>query len=273
MAKKIGLALGSGGVKGLAHIGVIKVLEKNNIPIDYIAGSSIGALIGAGYAFRQDIEKIEKIAMETSWKRALHLLDPGWPGGIIKGRKVEKLIKEWLPEASFDNLKIPLAIVATDILSGQRVNIKNGDIIKAILASLAVPPIFKPVEYENYLLSDGGLSNPLPANVVREMGADIVIAVNLDSGRFKSNGTDAKETKNKNISITKVSVRALNIMRYYLARKYQKLADFIIEPLVPEVGLVGWNNFFDTKKTGEIIKAGETAALASLAEIKKSLNY
>ena len=269
MAKKVGLALGSGGVKGLAHIGVIKVLEKNNIKIDYIAGSSIGALIGAVYAFNQDIEKVEQIALEISWKRVLKLLEAGWPGGIINSRKVEKLIKEWIPEAEFSNLKIPLTIAATDILSGQKINIKNGDVIKAILASSAVPPVFKPVEYEDYLLSDGGLSNPLPADVAREMGADIVIAVNLDGGHFQSNGSN---TSKKDISITKVSVRALNIMRYYLAQKYKKMSDIIIEPIVPEVGLVGWNSFFDTKKTGEIIKAGETAAEASLAEIKKFLN-
>lgn len=271
MTKKVGLVLGSGGVKGLAHIGVIKALEKNNIPIDYITGSSIGALIGAVYAFYKDIEKIEKITMDTSWKRALRLLDPGRSGGLIKGKKVEKLIKEWLPDANFSNLKIPLTIAATDLISGKKINIKDGDIVKAILASSAVPPVFKPVEYENYLLSDGGLSNPLPIDVVKKMGADIAIAVNLDSGRFLNNGNSGRESKNKKISITKVSIRALSIMRYYLARKYQNLADIIIEPIVPEIGLVGWNHFFDTKKTVEIIRAGELAAQAHLTEIKRIL--
>jgi NTE family protein len=268
--KKVGLALGSGGVKGLAHIGVLKVLVENNIPIDYIAGTSIGSLVGAVFSAYKDIEKIEKIVLDTNWKHALALLDPSWRGGIIKGNKVEKLITSWLPNISFLELKIPLTIVATDILSGQKVNLNSGNLISAIRASSAVPPVFKPVKYNDYMLVDGGISNPVPANIAREMGADLVIAVNLDSGNFNGNSTNHHITPS-DVSLTKTSIRALNIMRYYLARKYLNLADVVIEPLVPEIGLVGWNKFFDRNQAKKIIEAGQKAAQDAIPEIKKIL--
>lgn len=265
--KKIGLALGSGGVKGLAHIGVIKVLEQNDIPIDYIAGTSAGALIGAGYAYLKDINRIEQIALSTHWKKALVLVDPTWKsGGLIGGKKVEKLIKEWLGEIDFAKLKIPLMIIATDLISGKEISLNQGDIIKAIRASSAVPPVFKPVEYENYWLSDGGLSNPLPANIVRQMGAEIVIGVNLDSGRLSD------KQNFKHTSLSKISIRALNILRSNLAKNERQLADVLIEPNVPEIGLVGWNKLFDAKQVKEIIKAGEEAAIKVLPQIKNLIN-
>ena len=225
--KKIGLALGSGGVKGLAHIGVIKTLIKNDIPIDFIAGTSVGSLIGAGYAAYGDIEKIEEIILGTNWRYALSLLDPAWKGGIIKGKKVKKLLKQWLPDITFSDLKIPLTIIATDIFTGKKINLNKGDLISAIMASSAVPPVFKPVEFEDKILVDGGLSNPVPADIAKKMGSDIVIAVNLDSGRFNGNSTNSHK-KSAEISLTKVSIRALNIMRFYLSEKYLDMADIII---------------------------------------------
>lgn len=260
---KIGLALGSGGAKGLAHIGVIKILEENNIPIDFIAGSSIGALIGAHYALYKDSKKIEKIATETNWRTILNLFDPTLSGGLIKGDKMEKLIKSWLKNSDFNDLKIPLTITTTDLITGREINIVSGSIIKAIRASLSVPAIFKPVEYNGKLLADGGLSNPLPDNIVRRMGADTVIAVNLDNDYFE-NGL-----KGNNLSLARVSIRALNIMRYHLAQNCLKTADVVMEPKVGEVGLMGWSKFFNSQETKQVIKAGEEAAIKFLPKIKK----
>ena len=214
----VGLALGSGGVKGLAHIGVIKALEKNNIPIDFIAGSSIGALIGAHYAIHRDSKEMEEITFSTNWRTGLNLFDPTWKGGFIKGDKMEILIESWFKKSGFINLKIPLTIISTNLITGREVDITNGDIVKAVRASMSVPAVFKPVEYERQLLSDGGLSNPLPDDIARKMGADIVIAVNLDNDYFE-NGLN----KN-NLSLPGVSMRALNIMRYHLARNCLKTA-------------------------------------------------
>ncbi len=265
--KKIGLALGSGGVKGLAHIGVIKVLVENNIPIDYLAGSSAGALIGASFAASKDIDKIEKIVLNTNWKRAMVLVDPAFKsGGLIGGKKLEKLIKEWLGEIDFIKLKIPLAIIATDLITGREVNIIQGDIIKAILASSSVPPLFKPIEYQGYWLSDGGLSNPVPVNAVKKMGSEIVIGVNLDAGKFNENGDDFKHT-----SLSKISIRALNILRHNLAKNSFQSADIIIEPNVPEIGLIGWNQFFNAEQVKKIIKAGQEAANFVLPQIKNHI--
>ncbi|MFH1890028.1 MAG: patatin-like phospholipase family protein [Candidatus Kuenenbacteria bacterium] len=263
---KIGLALGSGGVKGLAHIGVIKVLEENNIPIDFIAGTSIGALVGAHYAAYRDIKKIEEIVLSTNWRTSLAFFDPVWKGGFVKGNKLENLIKSWFKEASFNNLKIPLIIVATDLITGQEADISRGDLIKAIRASGSIPTIFKPVKLGKQLLADGGLSNPLPDDVARQMGSDIVIAVNLDNNHFENDLTS------ENISLLKVSTRALNIMRCHLAQNCLKTADVIIEPRVRNIGLIGWNRFFKNREAMQIIKAGEDAAIKLLPKIRSLMD-
>ena len=262
--KKIGLALGSGGVRGLAHIGVIKELKKNNIPIDFISGASAGALVGAFYAAHLDVDGLEKIALDTNWQTAFSIFDPTWHGGLLKGKKIENLIKQWLLNIDFPGLKIPLAVVATDLKSGKEIDIKQGNVIKAVRASLAVPPVFQPIEANGYLLSDGGLSNPLPAAVVRQMGADIVIAVNLENGQF-----DSDINFLNHLSLTKISIRALNIIRYYLAKNSLQYADIAIEPKVAEVGLVGWNRIFDNNQVTAIIKEGELAVAKKITEIKK----
>ncbi|MCK5061979.1 patatin-like phospholipase family protein [Candidatus Parcubacteria bacterium] len=260
---KIGLALGSGGAKGLAHIGVIKVLEKNNIPIDYIAGTSIGALVGAYYAAYKDVDKLEKVALSSNWRTALSILDPTLSGGFVKGNKVESLIKGWFNGSSFDDLKIPLTIIATDLISGQEIDIASGDLTKAVRASLSVPFIFQPIKYNDYLLADGGLSNPLPDDIARKMGADIVIAVNLDNKFFNN------DLNEDNLSISKTGIRAINVIRYHFAQNCLKSGDVVIEPKVGEIGLVGWNKFFNGQETKELISAGEEAATKSLAQILK----
>ncbi len=259
---KIGLALGSGGAKGLAHIGVIKALVGNNIPIDFIAGSSIGALVGAYYAIYEDVDKLEKIALNANWRTSLSLFDPSLSGGFVKGTKVEGLIKNWFNGYSFDDLKIPLTTVATDLISGQEVDTSSGDLVKAVRASISVPLIFKPIKHNGYLLVDGGLSNPLPDDIARKMGADIVISVNLDN-KFFDNKLDED-----NLSISKTGARALNIIRYNFAQRSSRNGDMIIEPEVKEVGLVGWNKFFNGQESKEIIKMGEIATTEVLPQIE-----
>ena len=157
---KIGLALGSGGAKGLAHIGVLKTLEANNIPIDFIAGSSIGSLIGAHYAAHKDTKKLEDIVLNFNRSKGFQLFDPTWRGGFIKGKKAEHFIEELLEGATFDKLQIPYAAVSTDMNTAGTVIFRHGDIIKAIRTSISVPAIFQPVFYQKRLLADGGLSNP-----------------------------------------------------------------------------------------------------------------
>ena len=173
MAKKypkIGLALGSGGAKGLAHIGVIKSLEKHNIPIDYIAASSIGSIMGGHYACFKDIKKLEDEVFHFDRRKGVGLFDFTVKGGIVKGKKTEKYISELLENATFQDLKIPLSIVATDFNSAESVIFSKGNLTKAIRASIAVPAIYQPIFYMDKLLADGGLSNPVPVNIVSAMG-------------------------------------------------------------------------------------------------------
>ena len=261
---KVGLVLGGGGAKGLAHIGVIKAFEENDIPISFIAGTSIGALIGGIYAAHPNVQRLEDIANQNNWQKSFEMIDFDWKTGVLKGDKIEKLIEKWLDGSSFKDLKIPLTVVSTDLLSGKEVTFDKGDLVKAIRASISVPIVFKPVKYRDYLLSDGGLSNPLPNNIAREMGANIIVSVNLDNDNFGKLST-------RNMSIQNVSMRSLNIMKHHLSKRCIEDDDIIIEPNVDEIGLIGWDKFFSKKETEKMIKQGETAANKYIEEIKKRL--
>ncbi len=261
-APKIGLALGSGGAKGLAHIGVLKALEKEGIDIDHIAGTSIGSIIGTYYAAHPSLVKLEEFVFSLNRRMGFKLFDPVLRGGIIKGNKVEMFISQMLDGASFESLRIPLSVIATDMKSAEEVVIRSGDLVKAIRASISVPPVFAPVKYNNKLLADGGLSDPVPVDAVRKMGADIVIAVNVESGYFYE--------PVKNIpALTGIPMHSVNILRHNITFHSLKTADVVISPTAPNTGLVGWKYFFDKKKAESIIKAGEKAAEKAMPRIKE----
>lgn len=258
---KIGIALGSGGAKGLAHIGVLKALEFYGIPISYIAGSSIGSLIGAYYAANPKIDQLEKFILNFNARRGFMLFDPALRGGFIKGNKIEDFIAELLNHATFDSLRIPYAAVATDFNTAEEVVLSQGNLTKAIRASISVPAIFQPLWYDNRLLADGGLSNPVPDETVRAMGSDIVIAVNLDH----------LYTPNviiKTPSFAQIPIHSIDILRHNLALNAIKTADVVISPKIPSVGLVGWNYFFNAEKAQELIQAGEEATKELLPQIQ-----
>jgi len=176
--RKIGLALGSGAARGMAHIGVLKVLEKTGIRIDAIAGTSIGAFIGALYAAGVTVDQMEEVACDVDWRQLAKLLDPTLPtSGLIDGRKVAQFMAEMLPVKTFEELKIPLAVVTTDVETGEMLTIKKGNLLQALQAAIAFPGIFTPVRFGERFLVDGGLCNPVPVDVARELGADYVIGV------------------------------------------------------------------------------------------------
>jgi NTE family protein len=180
--RKIGLALGSGAARGLAHIGVLKVLSANQIPIDFIAGSSIGALIGALYVSGLSIDQMEEVACNVDWKLTAQLFTPTLPyAGLVEGKRIRHFLGSLIGDKNFEDAKLPFAVVATDVLTGEEIIIKNGSLIEAVRASISIPGIFTPVVYQNRFLVDGGVVNPVPVDVVRDMGADIVIAVNVMS--------------------------------------------------------------------------------------------
>ena len=177
---KIGLALGSGSARGLAHLGVIRAVQEAGIKVDYVAGTSIGALVGAVYA-AGSIDSLESTFQKFDWKKMVSFFDVIFPkSGLIDGAKVRELVRALVHAEVIESLPIPFCAVATDIQSGEEVVIRQGDLIEAVRASIAVPGIFTPVRSNGLLLVDGGLVNPVPVSVVRAMGAEIVIAVDLN---------------------------------------------------------------------------------------------
>jgi len=263
---KIGLALGSGGAKGLAHIGVIKILEENDISIDFIAGSSIGAIIGGFYSATKNIKQIEEIALSTNWRQLLSLIDPSLRQGLIGGEKIKKFIERHIGRIKFQDLKIPFSAVATDLETGEIISINQGEVVSAIRASISIPLVFKPVNREGRLLADGGLSLPVPVEVARKMGAELVIAVNLDADYFAS-GNNNKIDNKTNLGFYKITNNSINLLRYHLASWNVKDADIIVEPkLGIKLGIAHWNKFLDGK---DIILAGESAMKKKLPQLQE----
>lgn len=188
---KVGLALSSGAARGLSYIGVLKVLEKEHIPIDFIAGSSIGALIGAAYAAGISARELEQKIFQLSWQDLVDFTIPR--KGLIKGKKIEAWIGELLQNKSFEQLKIPLAVVATDLTTGSEVVFNSGDVARAVRASISMPGVFEPARVGGMVLADGGLVNPLPIDITRKIGADIVIAVDISIHAKKARFTSARK--------------------------------------------------------------------------------
>jgi len=200
--KKIGLALGSGAARGLAHIGVLKALTEEGISIDYISGSSIGALVGAYFASKGEVATLEEMILGIDWKKLARLIDPNLVfmlKGLIHGQKIKELLQVIIGDVEFKDLKIPLAVVATDTNTGEEVVIKEGSVIEAVRASISMPAIFMPVKYGRRFLIDGGVVNPVPAGVVRNMGATFVIACNVIR----------KLKRNKNMQVHKKKISRL----------------------------------------------------------------
>lgn len=206
--KKLGLALGSGASRGLAHVGVINALEDAGISVDYIAGSSIGALVGATYA-AGSINKFHDFLTTVDWKVVASYFDFNFPQkGLLEGRKLLGLIESLMVESDFENLNIPFCAIATNLSTGEEVHLKDGNLIHAVRASMSLPGIFNPFEIGDNYLVDGGLVNPVPVDVVREMGADIVIAVDLNHDLIKRNGRKKKlktRRRKRRISVDKDS--------------------------------------------------------------------
>lgn len=193
------LVLGGGAARGWAHLGVIRALTEKKISIDFVAGTSIGALVGAVYA-AGNIDSFQADVLKIDWKRVLGYLDFVFPkSGLIDGRKINAFIRTHVSASRFEDLPLPFCSVATDMCTGREIVQCKGDLIQAVRASIAIPGIFTPVEQGELFLIDGGLVNPVPVSVAREHGADLVIAVdlnhefrNLKNNRRRQGGPDAR---------------------------------------------------------------------------------
>ncbi len=176
---KIALALGSGAARGLAHIGVLKFLEENDIKPDIITGSSMGAFLGSLYATGLSVREMEKIAKELNWRKLGGYLDISLRHGLIEGQKFEDFLSHLIPVDTFENCKTTLGLVSTDLTSGEKMYHAAGPLIPAIHASMAFPGIFSPVVAGKDVLLDGGLVEPVPYGIAQSLGADFIIGVNV----------------------------------------------------------------------------------------------
>jgi NTE family protein len=267
--KKVGLALGGGAARGLAHVGVLQVLQKEGIPIDMIAGTSSGAVIGAAYAWSQDTVRMTRDALDANWKKMAPLIDPSLPkSGFIKGKKIRDLIATYVGgDVNFSDLKIPFACVATDIDTGEEVIINSGPVPEALRATISIPGIFTVVKHGDRYVVDGGLTTPVPVEVVRRMGADFVIAVNVNpdvTGRMGKIGSRRAEA-HKEPNIFQVMMQSIYITTYSLARTSLENADVAIEPDLAHIGAGDFN------KAQELITRGHEAAQKALPEIRRKL--
>jgi NTE family protein len=289
----VGLVLSGGAALGVAHIGVIRVLEEENIPIDIVVGSSMGALIGGLWAVGYNADGIEQIAREFEKKRSmLKLFDPVVPiSGLIGGRGINRWLKKHFGNRTFYSTIIPLKIVAYDLIRREEIVINSGPLWQAVRKSVSIPGVIEPVKHKEQLIIDGGVLNPLPTNVLASLGIKKIIAVNvLQSPEDVSSGYDMLQHQLKeqekvafltspfqflsfriskvilkifNPNISDIIVRTLQATEHVIAEQSAQQADIVIHP-----DLVGIN-WFELDKVDELVKRGKDAALNRLAEIKQ----
>lgn len=249
----MGVALGGGFARGIAHIGVLRVFEENSIPVDFLAGTSVGALVGAAYASGTTLDDLEQIGAQT------HFRDFGrWTiskYGMATNERLEGFLHRVAVARTFEELNIPFAIVATDIQRGESVYFTKGDLGPPLRASCAFPGLFIPVEYEGKVLVDGFLTEVVPTEALRQMGADVVVAIHLDSGQLQERPRNTIE----------IIGRSFSIIQEQSQPRWNRFADIIISP---EVQNILWDDF---KKTPQLVAAGAEAARAALPEIKAIL--
>jgi NTE family protein len=272
--RKVGLALSSGAARGLAHIGVLEILEKEEIPINMIAGTSMGAIIGAMYAQGKNAAEMKEAVLDLGWMEMAGMVALTSPkAGLLSGRKIKARLKEIIGELDFADLRIPFACVATDILSGEEVVIKHGPVLEAVIASMSLPVIFRAAKWHGSYLVDGGIVNPVPVSVLKGMGADFIIASNVvvkPVDRVKKTQPAADMQKHsgkvKEPNIINIMMQFVNITSYQALKHGIAGADVVIKPGVADIG------FSDFKSARECIFQGELAAKAFMPEIKQLLS-
>lgn len=252
----IGLALGSGGARGFAHVGVLRVLEQERIPIDLVLGSSVGSLIGALYADSGRVLDAEFSAVEVTRDDffdfgALAMLS----GGLAKGEALERFLSIRLRHATFESLPVRFGAVATELRTGRTVVFERGPVARAVRASCAIPGVFPPVVIDGESYVDGAISDPVPADLVRARGAEVVIGVAIP----------AAVPDRAPVATLGIVLQSIEILSTELERAKAKDADVLV---VPEVGDVASDDF-DQKK--RLIEAGEAAARAALPAIRAAI--
>ena len=281
----VGLALGTGAARGLAHIGVIRVLEREGLAIDLVAGSSMGSLIAAAWAAGKSADEMEQIALQIKGKRSfLRLLDPVFPGsGIFRGMRVYNFLHSIVDDLTFADTLIPLKIVASDLNTMEEIIFEQGKLIDAIRASISIPGVFRPVTSNGHTLIDGGITDPVPVHVLAKAGVTKIIAVNTipnieemkQRERYRvemsnNNGSKRRDKMRETgpvvdtpTSIINVYMRSMHVMQSRMAEEACNNADVVLRPMVQESV---WYDFYHPER---YIRAGELAAEAALPQLKE----
>ncbi len=258
--KKLGLVLGAGGSRGVAHIGFLQALEDGGIKPDFISGCSMGALVGACYAGGMSPKKMREEIDNLKMRNILDFpLLSMRKGGLFRSNKFRNKIKSVLPCKTFEELKIPFSCVATDILSGETVTFKSGALDKAVIASCSIPFVFRPIEMDGKLLLDGGVKCRMPIKAVRELGAKVVVCLDVLGTEYK---------RGKKLGILSVALRTVDIVDEEITRftRIHEKVDLYLEPTMEGMSQ------FRLKGYERAYKAGYDAGKDNLEKIKKLLN-
>ena len=252
---KVGLVLSGGASRGFAHVGVIKVLEEEGIPIDLIVGTSAGSLTGALYAYFKNGQILEREARSLKVEDVFDFSIFSIGVGVVKGERIVRFVEDKIKVKNIEDLKIPFAAVATDLNTGRKVVFKRGSISKAIRASTSIPGIFIPLVSGGQILVDGGVVDSLPVDVAREMGADIVIAVDVTAG---STNFDIK-------NVVDIIIQTFNIMGSELNKYKAEEADVVIRPDLGGLGII------DFSQKDYLILQGERATRRAIPAIREAI--
>lgn len=254
MTPKIGLALGSGGLRGLAHVGVLRVLEAERIPLHCVAGCSIGSLIGALYCAGHTSETILKLAKHLKRRHWFDFVLPKM--GLFSGERTLETLRLLTKRLTFEALEVPLAVVATDLNAGECVTFASGAVCEAVRASISVPGIFVPYEKEGRLLVDGAVLNPVPVEAAQALGADIVIAVDLSYA----------QTVFRMQNMLDVMFKSIDIMQQTIMKDWRSQENVVV--LRPQVAHIAPSSF---DHMDECVALGEESARQMLPAIRKLL--
>jgi NTE family protein len=250
-----GLALSGGAVRGIAHIAVLEVLEREGVPLHSIAGTSAGSVVGSLYAAGMSLSEIKRLALKTTWKDLFKLTIPRT--GLVSSEGIARFMNAILPVRKFSALPIPFAAVATDLRTGEKVDITTGPVARAVQASCSLPVIFTPTEINKKLLVDGGVASQVPVRTARErLGAKFVIAVNVNYRGMESDRYD---------NLVSIATHLSALWASRNAREEEKLADVVIQVDSKDIPL------YDLSKAHELLRRGARAAEAKLPEIRRIL--
>jgi len=276
---KVGIAMGSGGALGYSILGIMKVLERNHIHPDLVAGTSIGAVIGAAYAAGLPLQQLEDRlkAIDKAWLYENIFWDLTVPrSGVLGGTTMLRVLEDALGARSFEDLEIPFACVSTDILTGEEVLLREGKLAEAVRASAGIPVLFRPFHYRGRFLVDGGLVDPVPTRVVSQMGADILLSVNLTrpaaEPRLRRHRlSDALGVEMpagfRGPNAAEVLFKTIYSMQYQIAQSRIEIANVTI---TPDLQGFSWMEFY---RAAELIEVGERAAEEALPKIKQFLPF